>query len=110
MCAPNSLLLCVWAAELIRLTPSVCAVFTNILRESLLQDLAEADDQELVKQVQVRVPLVSCVCFELLLTPDCNQEYFADYVAPDSMLFTLELQDNLHCYMPHTWESAVRGP
>ena len=44
----------------------------------------------------------------LLLTPRCTQEYYADYWALDSALVSLELENNVACFMPQTWESQVR--
>ncbi len=37
------------------------AVFTNILKESFLQELADADEGEVIKQVQARPPRVAAV-------------------------------------------------
>ena len=50
------------------------AVFTNVLKDSLLQELADADEGELVKQVQVASPRRRRMpaCFDALharLTP-----------------------------------------
>ena len=38
----------------------------------------------------------------------CAQEYYADYWALDSALVSLELENNVACFMPQTWESQVR--
>ena len=43
-----------------------------------------------------------------LLTMRCAQEYYADYWALDSALVSLELENNVACFMPQTWESQVR--
>lgn len=118
-----------------------------MLRDSLLQDLADGDNDEVVKQVQARTrpkvhtvpsaaPLASCAplrtaaCREarasvertderrvarasqgscLFDVPDvcCLQEYFADYLALDSMFFSLHIENHTRCFMPQTWESQV---
>ena len=44
----------------------------------------------------------------LVLTLRCAQEYYADYWALDSALVSLELENNVACFMPQTWESQVR--
>jgi hypothetical protein len=43
-----------------------------------------------------------------VLTSRCAQEYYADYWALDSALVSLELENNVACFMPQTWESQVR--
>ena len=68
-----------------RLLPAA-AVLSNIVRDSLLQDLADADDGEHIKQVQ---------------------EYFADYLALDATHFSLQLDNHLRCFMPQTWETQA---
>ena len=40
----------------------------------------------------------------------CPQEYYADYWALDGALVSLELENNVACFMPQTWESQVPGP
>jgi hypothetical protein len=44
----------------------------------------------------------------MLVTMRCAQEYYADYWALDSALVSLELENNVACFMPQTWESQVR--
>jgi hypothetical protein len=40
----------------------------------------------------------------------CAQEYYADYWALDGALVSLELENNVACFMPQTWEAPVRRP
>jgi hypothetical protein len=106
ICAHPLRIALAWGTE-----PPPCvaaAVFTNVLKDSLLQELADADEGELVKQVQValrRMPAGS-----MLRTPDAgSQEYYADYWALDNSLVSLELgASNVCCFMPQTWESQAR--
>lgn len=50
MSASGHVLLCRWAAGLIRRATD----FTNVLSKSQIERLAEADEHELVREVQVR--------------------------------------------------------
>lgn len=56
--------------------------FTNIVRDSLLQELADADESELVRQVQ---------------------EFYADYLAVDPTHFTLDVPSTGTALMPPSW-------
>ena len=47
-------------------------------------------------------------CPRAALTP-AVQEFYADYWALDNALVSLELENNVACFMPQTWESQVRG-
>jgi vacuolar protein sorting-associated protein 45 len=77
-------------------------VFSNVLKDSFLHELADADDGDLVKQVQV------CAKSSLQCPADVAQEYFADYWALESSLVSLELENNSSCFMPSkTWESQA---
>mmetsp|Transcript_16400 Transcript_16400/g.55827 ORF Transcript_16400/g.55827 Transcript_16400/m.55827 type:complete len:570 (+) Transcript_16400:155-1864(+) len=58
--------------------------FSNVVRDSQLQELAEADDGELVRQVQ---------------------EYYADYVAVDPTHFVLDVPDAATTMMPPLWHA-----
>ncbi|KAK3260768.1 vacuolar protein sorting-associated protein 45 [Cymbomonas tetramitiformis] len=71
--------------------------FSNMVRDGYLQQLAEADEGELVRQVQ---------------------EYFADYCALDSSHFTVPVADPSSCFLPpnrhpqatqHTRDRMVQG-
>jgi vacuolar protein sorting-associated protein 45 len=58
----------------------VCSDFTNIVPKSFLKQIAEADDQEAVRSVQ---------------------EYFADFFAVNSDLFTLNIEQTRLLNAPH---------
>lgn len=83
-----------------------------------MHELADADDGEIIKQVQVRYSGVpqSCGwgCWVLLLHADapggCAQEYYVDYWALDKTLVSLELEHNACCFLPQSWESQARRP
>ena len=87
-------------------------VFTNILKESFLQELADADEGELIKQVQAstRDARARCVAARPLTSaPTRAQEFYADYWALDTALVSLELEaSNVACFQPQTWESQAR--
>mmetsp|Transcript_22241 Transcript_22241/g.37173 ORF Transcript_22241/g.37173 Transcript_22241/m.37173 type:complete len:579 (-) Transcript_22241:477-2213(-) len=55
--------------------------FSNIVRDAYLNELAEADENEIVKQVQ---------------------EYYADYIPLDPSHFTLNVQEPYYCFFPPT--------
>eukprot|EP00898_Chlorokybus_atmophyticus_P001079 jgi/Chlat1/1972/Chrsp158S02282 len=63
--------------------------FSNMVKDTQLLAIAEADEQELVKQVQ---------------------EYFADYLAMDSNHLTLNLPNNHVCMAPVKWDAHVFQP
>ena len=85
------------------------------MKESFLQELADADEGELIKQVQARRHQLSARLHASARAARsfhsrCAQEYYADYWALDGALVSLELENNVACFMPQTWESPVRRP
>jgi vacuolar protein sorting-associated protein 45 len=56
--------------------------FTNIVRDSFLQELADADEKEAVKQVQ---------------------EYYADFVTVDQAHFTIDAPESSIGMIPPSW-------
>ena len=74
-------------------TNSYFLVFSNILKKSQIERLAESDDFEVVKEVQ---------------------EYFGDFLAINSDLFTLNLgvsiyDDSLHTWNPLAFQRSLEG-
>lgn len=63
--------------------------FTNIARDAVLQDIADADSYRLVQQVH---------------------EYFADFAAVDPHHFTLDMRANSLAFTPPAWAPPSQQP
>lgn len=77
--------------------------FSNVLKKSAIERLAEADEGELVREIQVSQNCTfQCGCIIKLATSSW-QEYFADYSAITSSHFTLNcVPSPLSPYVPST--------
>jgi vacuolar protein sorting-associated protein 45 len=76
--------------------------FSNTLKKSTIERLAEADEGELVREVQVCLPLIIAVT-SIDNLPHLMQEYFADYNAITTSHYTLNcLPSPLSPYVPST--------
>lgn len=69
-----------------------CEVFSHIVKEPLLQRLAEGDQNEAVLLVQERRAYLKHI-FSLYLIALAIQEVFASFVAVDSFLFTFDISN-----------------
>lgn len=80
-----------------------------MLKGANLQILAEADEHEAVRQVQVIIAFQpECVCLglrELYHTDHALQEIYANFIAVDPFVFTLDLENN-HEFL--RWTSRER--
>ncbi len=90
------------------------ADFTNILSKSVIELLAEVDEYEVVREVQVASPSILVMCFGLNLV----KEYFADYAPLLPSLFSLNHTPSpskpLYGSAPNSWhpdalERSVQG-
>ncbi|CEQ43044.1 SPOSA6832_04937, partial [Sporobolomyces salmonicolor] len=69
-----------------------CVNFTNVLNKSQIERLAEADEHELVREVQVRLASFAVGPGTSQINPlFCLQEYFCDYSPLTSSHFSLSL-------------------
>ena len=78
----------------------ISSVFSNMLKGANLQVLAEADEHEVVRQVQVIIIIAfqpECDLLglsELDHTDHTLQEIYASFLAVDPFMFTLDLANN----------------
>jgi hypothetical protein len=78
--------------------------FSNVLSKTAIERLADADEYEVVREVQVRTP-----CFADAPEIDTgNQEYFADYAPLLPCLFSLNYMPSpktpLYGSSPNSWD------